>query len=115
MLVAEQLKEGNPLRTAGMAFAREYEGKYGAGTRSPFAAAPYDAYRLIENAARIALRKAQPGTEAFRSALRDGLEQTRDLRTTATIYAYSPTDHVGLDQRSQVLAVVKDGKWTLLD
>ena len=115
LLVAEQLKESDPVRAGALAFVREYEGKFGTGSRSPFAAAPYDAYRLIENAAKIALRKAQPGTEAFRSALRDGLEQTRDLRTTATIYAYSPTDHVGLDQRSQVLAVVKDGKWTLLD
>jgi branched-chain amino acid transport system substrate-binding protein len=115
MLVAEQLKESNPLRAGAMAFVREFEGKYGAGTRSPFAAAPYDAFRLIENAAKIALRKAQPGTEAFRIALRDGLEQTRDLPTTATIYAFSPTDHTGLDQRSQVLAMVKGGKWILLD
>jgi branched-chain amino acid transport system substrate-binding protein len=115
MLVAEQLKEGNPLRTAGMAFLREYEGKHGVGTRSPFASAPYDACRLIENAAKIALRKAQPGTEAFRIALRDGLEQTRDLPTTTMNYAFTPTDHTGLDQRSQVLAVVKGGKWTLLD
>lgn len=115
MLVAEQLKEDNPIRNGAMAFVREFEGKYGAGTRSPFAAAPYDAYRLIENAAKIALRKAQPGTEAFRIALRDGLEQTRDLPTTATNYAFSPTDHTGLDQRSQVLGVVRGGKWTLVD
>lgn len=114
LLVAEQLKESDPVRAGALAFVREYEGRFGAGSRSPFAAAPYDAYRIIENAAQIALRKAQPGTEAFRSALRDGLEQTRELRTTATLYSFSPTDHVGLDQRSQVLAVVKDGKWTLL-
>jgi len=115
LLVAEQLKEGDPLRNAAMAFVREYEGKHGAGTRSAFAAAAYDAHRLVENAAKLALRRAQPGTEGFRTALREGLEQTRDLPTTTTNYAFSPTDHSGLDQRSQVLAVVRGGKWVLVD
>jgi branched-chain amino acid transport system substrate-binding protein len=115
LLVAEQLKENNPLRISAAAFVREYETKYGVGTRSAFGAAGYDAFRLIENAAKSALRKAQPGTEAFRLALRDGLEQTRDLHSTTSIYTFSETDHSGLDQRSQVLAVVKDGKWTLAD
>lgn len=115
LLVAEQLKGNDPLRISAGAFVRAYEGKHGAGTRSAFAAAAYDTYRLVENAAKIALRKAQPGTEAFRAAMRDGVEQTRDLSTTTLHFAFSETNHSGLDQRSQVLAVVKDGKWTLVD
>lgn len=115
LLVAEQLKEGDPLRVSAQAFVRVYEGKHGAGSRSAFAAAAYDTYRLVENAAKIALRKAEPGTDAFRTALRDGLEQTRDLPTTTLHFAFSETNHSGLDQRSQVLAVVKGGKWTLVD
>ena len=63
----------------------------------------------------MALRKVQPGTEAFRVALRDALEQTRDVPTTTLNFAFSETNHTGLDQRSQVLAVVKSGKWTLTD
>ncbi|KQW54279.1 ABC transporter substrate-binding protein [Variovorax sp. Root411] len=115
LLVAEQLKANDPLRVSTEAFVRIYEGKHGAGTRSAFAAAAYDTYRLIENAATIALRKGQPGTETFRVALRDGLEQTRDLRNTTLHFAFSETNHSGLDHRSQVLAVVKGGKWTLVD
>jgi branched-chain amino acid transport system substrate-binding protein len=115
VLVAEQLKENDPLRISAAAFVRAYESKHGVGTRSAFAAAGYDAYRLVEYAAKIALHKTQPGTDAFRAALRDGLEQTRDLPTTTTNYAFSETNHSGLDQRSQVLAVVKGGKWMLVD
>jgi branched-chain amino acid transport system substrate-binding protein len=115
LLVAEQLKENDPLRVSTQTFVRVYEGKYGAGTRSAFSAAAFDTYRLIENAAKIALRKAQPGTEDFRAALRDGLEQTRDLPTTTLHFAFSESNHSGLDQRSQVLAVVKGGKWILVD
>ena len=115
LLVAEQLKQDDPLRISAEAFAKAYEGKHGAGTRSAFAAGAYDSYRLIENAAKIALRKAQPGTEAFRAAMRDGMEQTRDLKTTTLHFAFSEDNHSGMDHRSQVLAVVKGGKWTLAD
>ena len=72
------------------------------------------AYRT-ESAAKITLRKAQPGAETFRGALRDGLEQTRDLPTTTLHFAFSETNHSGLDQRSPVLALVKGGQWTLTD
>jgi len=115
LLVAEQLKQDDPLRISAEAFTKAYEGKHGAGTRSAFAAGAYDSYRLIENAAKIALRKAQPGTEAFRAAMRDGMEQTRDLKTTTLHFAFSEDNHSGMDHRSQVLAVVKGGKWTLAD
>lgn len=115
LMVAEQLKENDPLRGPSQEFVRTYEGRHGAGTRSGFGASAYDSFRLIENAAKIALRKAQPGTEAFRVVLRDGLEQTRDLPTTTLHFAFSEADHTGLDQRSQVLAIVKGGKWTLVD
>ncbi|KQW54280.1 ABC transporter substrate-binding protein [Variovorax sp. Root411] len=113
LMVAEQLKEGDPLRMPSQEFVRAYETLHGAGTRSGFGASAFDSYRLIENAARMTLRKVQPGTEAFRVALRDALEQTRDVPTTTLNFAFSEANHTGLDQRSQVLAVVKGGKWRL--
>jgi substrate-binding family protein len=60
-------------------------------------------------------RKVQPGTEAFREAMRDGMEQTRDLTTTTVHVAFSERNHSGMDQRSQILVVIKGGKWVLAD
>jgi branched-chain amino acid transport system substrate-binding protein len=115
LLVAEQLKENDSLRTSAEVFTRLYEGKHGAGTRSAFSAGAYDTYWLLENAAKIALRNAQPGTEAFRVAMRDGMEQTRNLTTTTLHFAFSENNHSGMDQRSQILVVVKGSKWVLAD
>jgi branched-chain amino acid transport system substrate-binding protein len=88
LMLAEQLKESDPLRVPSQEFVREYENLHGAGTRSGFGASAHDSFRLIENAARIALRKVQPGTEAFRVALRDALEQTHDAPTTTLNFAF---------------------------
>jgi branched-chain amino acid transport system substrate-binding protein len=95
LLVAEQLKENDPLRTSAEAFTRHYEGKHGAGTRSAFSASAYDIYWLLENAAKIALRNAQPGTEAFRVAMRDGMEQTQDLTTTTCTSRFQKSTTAG--------------------
>ena len=47
--------------------------------------------------------------------MRDGMEQTRDLTTTTLHFAFSENNHSGMDQRSQILVVVKGGKWVLAD
>jgi len=66
---------------------------------------------ILKHAAADAVSKAQPGTEAFRRALRDSLENSRDVTTSTAVYNFSPTDHNGVDERSQVMARIQDGKW----
>ena len=48
------------------------------------------------------------------SALRDALEQTKDMPATQGVYNMTPADHSGFDERGRELIVVKDGKWTLI-
>ena len=66
---------------------------------------------LMQSAVLIALKKAQPGTPEFRSALRDALETTKELHGAHGIFNMSPTDHLGLDQRARVMVKIENGAW----
>ena len=61
-----------------------------------------------------ALKAGKPGTEAFRSALRDALEKERDVVGTQGVFNMSATNHNGMDDRARVLIIIKDGKFRLL-
>lgn len=66
---------------------------------------------LLNDAVPRAAKTAAPGTPAFRSALRDALESTRNLAIPNGIMNLSPQDHVGLDQRAGVMGQIKNGKF----
>ena len=65
------------------------------------------------NAIPAALAAAQPGTPEFRRALRDALENARNLPVTNGVVNMSKTDHLGLDSRARVMVRVENGKWVL--
>src|SRR2546429_7123501 len=81
------------------------------GTASTFGAHSWDAGRVLEAAIPAALKKAQPGTAEFRAALRDALEQTKDVAGAHGIFNMTPTDHLGLDQRAAVMVKIENGTW----
>ena len=112
--VAEQLPANHPMRASSMAFVNVYEAKWGANSRNLFAATAWDAYLMFAQAVPGALKVAQPGTPAFRTALRDLIETGPEIVGAAGIYKFSPTDHNGTDNRSLVMIVVKDGAWKYL-
>ncbi|MGH8795870.1 MAG: ABC transporter substrate-binding protein, partial [Caldimonas sp.] len=78
---------------------------------STFGAHAWDAGRLMTVAAAQALKKAQPGTPAFRAALRDALEKVREVRGAHGIFTMTRTDHLGLDQRARVMVEIVNGAW----
>jgi len=112
-VVAEQLPDDNPLRKAGLEFTRAYEAKYGQGSRNSFSAYSWDAYRITDQAVAVARQKAKPGTAEFRQALRDALEETKELAGAQGVYTMSATDHAGSDKRAVVLLRIKEGAWVL--
>lgn len=114
VLVAEQLPDSNPTKKAGLDFIKRFEGKYGPGSRSLFAGTAWDAMLLLEQAATAVLKKAQPGTAEFRSALRDALESTSNFVASQAVYNMSASDHNGVDQRSQVMVRIDNGRWKLV-
>jgi branched-chain amino acid transport system substrate-binding protein len=112
--VAEQLPDGSDAKKPAMDYVKLYEGKYGANSRSLFGASAWDAFLLLEKATPIALKTAAPGTPAFRTALRDAMENLKNVFGASGIYSMTPTDHNGTDERSLVLITVKGGRWELL-
>ena len=111
VLVARQLPVGNPVRTSAIAYVTAYEAKYGKDSVSTFGGHAWDAGQLMAAAVPVALKKAQPGTPAFRAALRDALEATKNLAGEHGIFNMSPTDHLGLDQRARVMVKIENGTW----
>ncbi|MES2038687.1 MAG: ABC transporter substrate-binding protein, partial [Pseudomonadota bacterium] len=79
LLVAEQLPNDNPVKKSAMRYVKAYEKEYGAGSVSTFGGHAWDASLLLDSAATVALKKAQPGTKEFRAALRTALENTVNL------------------------------------
>ena len=114
MLVAYDLPGGSPIKAIAQGYIKAYETKYGAGTMSTFGANTYDAGLLLQKAIPAALKKAKPGTPEFREALRDALEQSKEVVGAQGVFNMSAQDHNGMDKRARVMMAVKDGKWVLV-
>ena len=111
VLVADQLPAGHPVRKSALAYVAAYEAAHGKGSVSTFGAHAWDAGLLVAAAVPEALKKAQPGTPAFRAALRDALEGVKELPAAHGIFNMSPNDHLGLDQRARVMVKIENGTW----
>ena len=111
VLVARQLPPGNAVRLSAIDYVTKYEAKYGKDSVSTFGGHAWDAGQLMAAAVPVALKKAQPGTPEFRAALRDALENTKNVAGAHGIFNMSPTDHLGLDQRARVMVRIENGTW----
>ena len=114
VLVAEQLPDDNPVKASAMTYIKAYEAAHGKGSVSTFGAHAWDTGRLLQAAVPVALKKAKPGTAEFRAALRDALEGSKEVAGAHGIFNMSPTDHLGLDQRSRVMVEIQNGGWKLV-
>lgn len=114
MLVAGDLAASNPIKAVALGYIKAYEGNHGVGSMSTFGANTYDAGLLLQKSIPEALKKARPGSPEFRQALRDALEQAREVVGAQGIFNMTPQNHNGMDQRARVMMTVKGGKWTLL-
>ena len=113
MLVLDEVPDSNPSKKVALDYIAAYEKIYGKKPAT-FGANVYDAGLLLQRAVPEALKKAQPGTEAFRGALRDALEGTRDLVGTQGVYNMSPADHSGFDKRGRELMQLTNGVWRVI-
>ncbi|MEM5327221.1 ABC transporter substrate-binding protein [Paraburkholderia sp. JHI2823] len=113
ILVADQLPDSNPVKKSALAYKAAYEKAYGVGTVATFGGHAWDAAQLLQHAIPVALKAGQPGTEAFRVALRAALENSQDVAGAHGIFNMSATDHAGLDQRGRVIVEIVNNKWKL--
>ncbi|WP_322516033.1 ABC transporter substrate-binding protein [Rhodopseudomonas palustris] len=113
MLVQSQIGDDVPSKASGQAYIDAYTKMYGTAPGT-FGANVWDAGLLLERTIPIAAEKAKPGTPEFRAALRDALENVKNLTGAQGVYNMTAADHSGFDARSIVTIAVKDGAWKLL-
>lgn len=111
-IVAEQLPDSNPIRKVSMDFRTAYQKANGAAPTDAFSAYTFDAWLLFLDAAQRT--KGEPGTPAFRAALRDAIVSTKELVGTHSVYHFKPNDRYGSDERSRVVVKLEKGQWKLV-
>ena len=67
-----------------------------------------------ESPERALATKAEPGTPAFRVALRDAIVNTKELVGTHGVYNFKPDNRYGSDERSRVMVKLEKGEWKLV-
>lgn len=107
------LPADNPIKKVADSYIKQYTDTFKVRP-STFGSNVYDAGLILERAIAVAAKVAKPGTAEFRSALRDAIEQTKDLVGTQGVFTITPENHNGMDGRSALLMVVRDGKWRAL-
>ena len=113
MLVIDEIPDANATKKVAQNYIAAYQKQFGS-VPATFGANTWDSGILLERAIPVALKVAKPGTEAFRTALRDALEQQHEVVGCQGVFNMSPTNHNGMDDRARVLVTVKDGKFRLL-
>ena len=113
MLVIDDIADTDPIKKVALIYIGAYEKQFGQKPAT-FGANTYDSGLILQHAIPSALKVARPGSEAFRSALRDAIEQERDVVGCQGVFNMSPTNHNGMDERARVLVTVKDGRFRLL-
>ena len=103
LLVAEQLADNDPQKAVLLAYARDFEAKYGA--RNTFGGHAWDAVQIV-------LRSMEKAG-ADRAKLRTAIETTRNFVGITGVFDFGPTDHNGLDRRAATMIQIVDGHWRL--
>lgn len=118
VLVYTDLPDANPLKPVIKAFAALYEKRFNVPKVDIFPGQSWDAVNIALKAAGEAAKTGAKfdDLDASRAALRDKIEGAiKEFVGVGGIFTYSPTDHLGLDERSTFIAVVKDGEFRLYD
>jgi len=111
---AEQLPDSNPVKKVGLEFRAAHLKANNVASTDAFSAYSFDGWLVFAAAAKRAFATAQPGTPAFRSALRDELYRTKELVGSHGVYNYAESDNSGVDERARVIVTLEKGQWKLL-
>lgn len=106
LLVVDALPDSNPQKAVAAAYRSAYESKYGDSV-STFGGHAYDGLMIA-----VAAIKRAGSTD--KAKIRDEIEKTTNYIGADGIYTMSPTDHMGLDEKSFVMVEVKNGAWSMV-
>jgi branched-chain amino acid transport system substrate-binding protein len=114
-VVGELLPDSHPSKKLAIDFTTKYEKAYGAGSRNQFAGHSYDALIVLEKIVPVALKRAKPGTPAFRAALKDAMETMGRTVFSHGVMNWSATDHWGYTLETGVMLKVVNADWALAE
>jgi branched-chain amino acid transport system substrate-binding protein len=103
LLVAEQLADNDAQKPVLLAYAKDFESKF--GPRNTFGGHAWDAVYIVLGA----MEKA--GTD--RAKVRAAIETTRNFVGITGVFDFSPADHNGLDRRAATMIQIADGQWRI--
>jgi branched-chain amino acid transport system substrate-binding protein len=103
LLVAEQLADNDAQKSVLLAYAKDFEAKY--GPRNTFGGHAWDAVQIVVKA----LEKAG----ADRAGVRNALESTKNFVGITGVFDFSASEHNGLDRRAATMLQIVDGQWKL--
>ncbi len=112
-IVPEQLPATHPSKALATDYVTKYEKAHGPGTRSIFAASAYDMVVLLNKTLPKALKAGKPGTQAFRTALRDATDTMGSTPMANGVMNYTKDDHWGHTPYGVVMLKVTGGDWKL--
>src|SRR3954462_5924880 len=112
-IVAEQLPDSHPSKKTSIDFVTKYEKANGPGSRNQFAGHSYDFQIVMEKIVPVALKKGKPGTQEFRTALRDAMEGMGRTIFAHGVMNWTKDDHWGYTNETGVMLQVKDGKFVV--
>lgn len=110
-IVPDQLPASHPSKAAATDYVQKYEAANGAGSRAIFAASAYDFAVILDKALPAALKAGKPGTQAFRTGLRDAFEQIGPTPMSNGVMNFTRDDHWGHTSQSIVMLKVSGGDW----
>ena len=110
-IVPDQLPASHPSKAAATDYVQKYEAANGAGSRAIFAASAYDFAVILDKALPAALKAGKPGTQAFRTGLRDAFEQIGPTAMSNGVMNFTRDDHWGHTSQSIVMLKVTGGDW----
>lgn len=113
VLVAEQLADASPIKPVALDYVSAFEKTHGANSRTQFGAHAHDALKVLQRIVPVALKNAKPGTAEFRQALRDALESEKEIVISHGVLNFTPTDHIGFDERGVVMLKIEAGRFKL--
>ena len=112
-VIPEQLPDGHPSKALATDFVAKYEKAYGAGNRNQFAGHAYDAIVVLEKILPVALKAGKPGTQEFRTAIRDATQTMGRTVVSHGVLNYTKANHWGFTTETGVILKVVNGDWKI--
>ena len=113
-VVAGKLPDSNASKALGVKYVTEYEKAYGKGMANQFAAHAFDVVIVLEKAIPLALKKGKPGTQAFRTGLKDALETMGRTPVSQGVLNFTASDHFGYTPETGVMLKIAGGEWQVM-